>query len=87
MENYLVVLHLLGKKQEILFWWYHTQIRFGQLQQTQFDIFHTRMLQNTSGCHVAASIWILLQVTRNNRILKINNHNFTNFGQFEVIFA
>jgi hypothetical protein len=56
MENSLVVLHLLGKKQEIKFWWYHTQIGFGQSQQTQFDIFHTKMLQNTSRCCVMASI-------------------------------
>jgi hypothetical protein len=123
----------------------------------QFDIFHTTLLQNTSRCHVTASIWILcnilenithaldeklvsltfslpylysyiniqskkiyqvygspiferinvhmqrylhqafnekiwffslqLQFTRNNRNLKINNHNFTYFGQFEVIVA
>jgi hypothetical protein len=40
MENSLVVLHLLGKKQETCFWWYHTQIGFEQSQQTQFDILH-----------------------------------------------
>jgi hypothetical protein len=51
MENSLVVLHLLGKKQETCFWWYHTQIGVEQSQQTQFDIFHTKMLQNTSRCH------------------------------------
>ena len=65
MENSLVVLHQLGKKQEILFWWYHTQIGFGQSQQTQFDIFHTKMLQNTSRCHVTASISILCDILEN----------------------
>ena len=29
----------------------------------------------------------LVREIRINRNLKINNHNFTNFGQFEVIFA
>ena len=65
MENSLVVLHLLGKKQETCFWWYHTQICFEQSQQTQFDIFHTKMLQNTSRCHVTASIWILCNILEN----------------------
>jgi hypothetical protein len=65
MENSLVVLHLLGKKPETCFWWYHTQIGFEQSQQTQFDIFHTKMLQNTSRCHVTASIWILYNILEN----------------------
>jgi hypothetical protein len=38
MENSLVVLLLLGKNQEILFWLYYAQIGFGQSQQTQFEI-------------------------------------------------
>ena len=41
------------------------QIGFGQSQQTQFDIFHTKMLQNTSRCHVTASIWILCNILEN----------------------
>ena len=63
MENSLVVLHLLGKKK--IFWWYHTQIGFAQSQQTQFDIFYTKMLQNTSRCRVTASIWILCNILEN----------------------
>jgi hypothetical protein len=31
----------------------------------QFDIFHTKMLQNTSRCHVTASIWILCNILEN----------------------
>ena len=65
MENSLVVLLLLGKKQEIWYWWYHVQIGFGQSQQTQFDIFHTKKLRNTSRCHVTASIWILCNILEN----------------------
>ena len=41
---------------------YHAQIGFGQSQQTQFDIFHTKMLQDTSKCHVTASMWILCNI-------------------------
>ena len=39
--------------------------------------------------HSFIEFWrkLQLQVTRNNRNLKINNHNFTYFEQFEVIFA
>jgi hypothetical protein len=29
---------------------------FGESQQIQFDIFHTKMLQNTSRYHITASI-------------------------------
>jgi hypothetical protein len=47
------------------FWWYHAQVGFEQSQQTQFDIFHTKMLQNTSRCHVTASIWILCNILEN----------------------
>jgi hypothetical protein len=65
MENSLVVLLLLDKKQEIKFWWYHAQVGFEQSQQTQFDIFHTKMLQNTSRCNVTASIWILFNILEN----------------------
>ena len=90
-ENSLVVLHLLGKKQETCFWWYHTQIGFEQSQQTQFDIFHTKMLQNTSRCHVTASIWILCNILENiphaldvhaQRVLK---YNFILIYDFTII--
>jgi hypothetical protein len=57
--NYVIT---CDKKQEIKFWWYHAQVGFEQSQQTQFDIFLTKMLQNTSRCHVTASIWILCNI-------------------------
>ena len=75
------VLLLLDKKQKTECWWYHAQISFGQSQQTQFDIFHTKMLQNTSRCHVTGSIWILCNILENiphaldvyaQRVLKYN---------------
>ena len=34
-------------------------------ETAQFDIFHTKMLQNTSRCHVTASIWILCNILEN----------------------
>ena len=39
--------------------------------------------------HSFIEFWrkLQLQITRNNRNLKINNHNFTYFGQFEINFA
>ena len=85
MENSLVVLLLLDKKKYIKFWWYHAQVGFEQSQQTQFDIFHTKMLQNTSRCHVTASIWILCNILENiplaldvhaQRVLKYNLYLF-----------
>jgi hypothetical protein len=91
MENSLVVLLLLDKKEEIKFWWYHAQVGFEQSQQTQFDIFHTKMLQNTSRCHVTASIWILCNILENiphaldvhaQRVLK---YNFILIYDFTII--
>ena len=91
MENSLVVLLLLDKKQEIKFWWYHAQVGFQQSQQTQFDILHTKMLQNTSRYHVTASIWILCNILENiphaldvhaQRVLK---YNFILIYDFTII--
>jgi len=50
---------LLGLFKKFKFSLYHAQIGFGQSQETQFDIFHTKILQNTSRCHVTVSIWLL----------------------------
>ena len=91
MENSLVVLLLLDKKIYIKFWWYHAQVGFEQSQQTQFEIFHTKMLQNTSRCHVTASIWILCNILENiplaldvhaQRVLK---YNFILIYDFTII--
>ena len=50
-------------------------------KETQVDTFHTKMIQNTSRCHVTASIWILCTILENiphaldvhaQRVLKYN---------------
>jgi hypothetical protein len=61
------------------------------LSQNQLDIFHTKMLQNTSRCHVTASLWILCNILENiphaldvhaQRVLK---YNFILINDFTII--
>jgi hypothetical protein len=61
MENSLVVLHLLGKKQETCFWWYHTQIGFEQSEDVyrQKSYFHFRFNTNSGGIYPMQSIFYL----------------------------
>ena len=69
----------------------YAQVGFEQSQQTQFYIFHTKMLQNTTRCHVTASIWILCNILENIphaldvRAQRVLKHNFILIYGFTII--
>jgi hypothetical protein len=64
-KAYLFIIYLIWacyqqKGVFLLFAYFNQHIFIGELQQTQFDIFHTKVLQITSRCHVMALIWIIV---------------------------